>query len=192
MAPSPGPVNYLWEVPTLDFRGKSCEFVPNTGGRRGEGPFAIPTFGKNFPQKRTWYALELSVNVMKYTRQSTNTCCCIMKSIMQYRYPFHRPPLKQSTFVRRRSSRGCKRQEAGIQFRYKKIRAIFFKFNLKITTHTCLLFLDINTLNRFFFNFNLKIEIANSHFSLISWTDEQVQTKVGRVNYNLFEYWILN
>ena len=134
---------HLWEVPTLDFRGKSCEFVPTTGGRRGEGPFAIPTFGKKFPQKRTWYALELSVNVMKHTRQSTYTCCCIMKSIMQYRYPFHRPPLKQSTFVRRRSSRGCKRQEAGIQSRYKKIRAIFVSISTwkeRLSTHTFLFF----------------------------------------------------
>ena len=62
--------------------------------------------------------------------QSTNICCYIRcKNDILTSIP--RTTIKTIHLIRRRSSRGCKRQEAGIQFRYKKLEPFLFQFQLE-------------------------------------------------------------
>ena len=149
----------IWVVPTLDFRGKSWDFVPTTGGEEMRGALCFPNFWSKFSKKKliclgtvrldcgfpthpgkrslqTQFAPTSNfswkfklVGPLLHSEENT----CLHYAISKSCYSFHRPRLKQSTFCRRRSSRGCKRQEAGIQFRYIKRLEPFILFFSKST-----------------------------------------------------------
>ena len=134
----------LWWFPTH----------PGRGGR-------VRPVGTNFQ-----LFLKICKGMLPSNCQSTNICCYIRcKNDILTSIP--RTTIKTIHLIRRRSSRGCKRQEAGIQFRYNKIRAIFVSISTwkeRLSTHTFLFFYISTHQNRFFFfKIQLKIEIVNSH-----------------------------